>query len=143
MKSTSTVALIIGMWVFSGWGWEITQAAEPSVGSSFEELCLQQASLSEEVRKTVEVLLEAAGTSDCELAANNLLTRTELDLTGKGITDITPISELTNLEVLNLSYNQITDITPISELTNLKELDLYVNQITDITPISELTNLKE
>jgi internalin A len=58
MKSASAVALMISMWMFSGWGWGVTQAAEPSVGSSFEEWCLQKASLSADRRKTVEVLLE-------------------------------------------------------------------------------------
>jgi internalin A len=43
MKLTSAIALMISMWVFSGWGWGVTQAAEPSLGSSFEEWCLQKA----------------------------------------------------------------------------------------------------
>jgi internalin A len=80
MKLTSAIALMISMWVFSGWGWGVTQAAEPSLGSSFEEWCLQKATLSAERRKTVEILLEEAGTSDCELAAKNLLSRTELKI---------------------------------------------------------------
>jgi internalin A len=82
MKLTSAIALMISMWMFSGWGWGwgVTQAAEPSLGSSFEEWCLQKASLSAERRKTVSLLLEEAGTSDCELAAKNLLSRTELKI---------------------------------------------------------------
>jgi internalin A len=80
MKSISTVALIINMWAFSGWGWGIAQATEPNSGSSFKEWCQKQASLSAEARITVEVLLAKAGTNDCELAAKNLLSLTELYL---------------------------------------------------------------
>lgn len=87
MKSTSALALIISTWVLSSWVWGVTQAAEPSPGSSFKELCQKQASLSDEARKTVEVLLKEAGTSDCELAAKNLLSRTELSLGQTGISD--------------------------------------------------------
>lgn len=143
MKSASAVALTLGMWMFSGWGWGITEAAEPSQGSSFQEWCQQQASLSDEARKTVEVLLEAAGTSDCERADENLSSLTELGLSFYQITDVSPLSQLTNLEVLGLSYNQITDISPLSELTNLSVLDLRDNQITDVSPLSQLTNLTE
>lgn len=69
MKPTSAIALMINMWVFSGCGWEVTQAAEPSRGSSFTQWCQKQASWSAEDKKTVEVLLEQAGRSDCKLAA--------------------------------------------------------------------------
>ncbi|MEQ9553462.1 MAG: hypothetical protein RIM23_28050 [Coleofasciculus sp. G3-WIS-01] len=63
MKSTNTVVLITSVFMFSVWGWGITQAAEPSLGSSFRDFCLQKESLSAETIKTVEVLLEAAGTN--------------------------------------------------------------------------------
>jgi internalin A len=165
MKSTSAAALMLGMWVFSGCGWGITQAAEPSLGSSFEEWCKQKASLSAEARRTVELLLEQAGTSDCEVAANNLSSRTELTiyglrpiidlaplagltnlknlhLSGK-ITNLTPLANLTNLEELYLETTSTKDITPLAGLTNLKTLRLYNNAITNVTPLARLTNLKE
>lgn len=141
MKSTSTVALIISMWVLSSWGWAVTQAAEPSLRSSFEEWCQQKASLSAEARKTVEVLLEEAGTNDCELAANNVSSRTELYLSGNEITDLRPLAGLTNLRGLILDSNQIIDLTPLAGLTNLKHLTLSGNPITDLRPLAGLTNL--
>ncbi len=55
--------------------------------------------------------------------------------------DISPISELTNLKELNLSFNSMYDITPISELTNLTKLNLNDSVIEDITPLSGLKNL--
>jgi internalin A len=67
---------------------------------------------------------------------------TVLWLQGNQITDLTPLSKLTNLQHLDLDNNQITDLTPLSGLTNLQILDLSNNQITDLTPLSKLTNLQ-
>jgi len=109
--------------------------------SSFAEWCKHKDSLSEEAIYTVEVLLNKAGTSDCNEADRILSNLTELNINWKEITDVTPLSALTNLTYLNLSGNQITDITPLSVLTNLTYLNLSTNQITDITGLSALTNL--
>jgi len=136
MKPISAVALMISVWAFSGWGWGVAQAAEPSRGSSFKEWCQKRSSLSAEVRKTVEVLLAQAGTSDCELAAENLLSRTELYLSQTGISDLSPLSGLTNLTKLTL-----IDVSPLAELTNLSMLILSSNQITDVSSLARLTNL--
>ena len=48
-----------------------------------------------------------------------------------------------NVKRLNLALNQITDITPLSRLTNLTELDLWGNEIVDLSPLSNLTSLTE
>ena len=116
MKSTSAVALMLGMWVFSAWGWGVTQAAEPSLGSSFKEWCQKKVGLSAEARKTVEVLLKEADTNDCELAAKNLSSGTEMYLISRQITDITPLAGLANLDRLYLPGNPITQPTcPITD----------------------------
>jgi len=143
MKSASVVALMISMWMFSGWGWGVTQAAESSQESSFKEWCQKLASLSAQRRKTVEAVLAEAGTSGCELAAKNLSSRTALNLVSRGISDLSPLSELTNLAGLYLYNNQITDVSPLAGLTNLQWLDLNSNQIADVSPLAGLTNLIE
>ncbi|MGB3691602.1 MAG: hypothetical protein WA999_02660, partial [Spirulinaceae cyanobacterium] len=79
-RLTNTAALILSILTLSSWGGEATQAAEPGLGSSFQQWCLQKANLSPAARKTVDVLLEKAGTTDCELANNELVSLTELDL---------------------------------------------------------------
>ena len=66
---------------------------------------------------------------------------TFLDLSGKALTDITPLKSLTNLKVLNLDDNQIKDITPLESLIKLEDLSLCGNKITDVTPLKSLTNL--
>jgi internalin A len=119
------------------------QTNQPINLSSFAEWCKHKDSLSEEAIYTVEVLLNKAGTSDCNEADRILSNLTELNLNYKEITDITPLSALTNLTSLDLGSNQITDITPLSALTNLTSLNLYCNHITDITRLSALTNLSK
>jgi internalin A len=112
-----------------------------NLGNSFEEWCLQRIGLSAEARKTVEVLLEEAGTSDCELAAKNLSSRTGLSLSITQITDIRPLAGFTNLTTLVLSGNQIKDISPLAGLTNLTVLYLSGNQIIDVSLLAGLTKL--
>ncbi|MDR1563702.1 MAG: cell wall-binding repeat-containing protein [Oscillospiraceae bacterium] len=55
--------------------------------------------------------------------------------------DLSPLSGLTQLTSLGLSWNWIEDISPLSGLTNLTNLELGDNQITDISPLANLTGL--
>ncbi|MCL1823408.1 MAG: leucine-rich repeat domain-containing protein [Oscillospiraceae bacterium] len=69
----------------------------------------------------------------------------ELDLSGKDLTnnDIKPLRYMTSLEFLDLGSNQISDLEPLSELTNLIKLNLYDNnRIKDLTPLANLKNLE-
>ena len=56
----------------------------------------------------------------------------KLDLVWNMITDLSPLSGLTNLKVLALNDNLITDISPLAGLTKLEELYIsgYENSIT-------------
>ncbi|MGQ7060665.1 leucine-rich repeat domain-containing protein, partial [Bacillus cereus group sp. BceL175] len=51
---------------------------------------------------------------------------------------ISPLSQLGNLQVLNLEENYISDISPLSTLTNLHEINLGANEIFDVRPVEEL-----
>ena len=55
--------------------------------------------------------------------------------------NISSLSGLTNLTQLQLGSNAIEDISSLSNLANLTELWLWNNQIEDISPLSGLTNL--
>ena len=66
-----------------------------------------------------------------------------LDVRGRGITDLTGIEYAINLTGLNLGRNQIRDIAPLAKMKNLRVLRVNGNQITDIKPLTELTNLRE
>ncbi len=72
----------------------------------------------------------------------NLINITHLFIDGNAaITDITPLSGLMRLQILNFSNNQIVDITPLANLTNLTELRASNNQVRDLNPLAELTRL--
>ena len=58
------------------------------------------------------------------------------------ISDLSPLSNLTNLTYLSLTSNRISDISALSNLTNLTELHLGGNEtISDISALTNLTNL--
>ena len=58
------------------------------------------------------------------------------------ISDLSPLSGLTNLTYLNLGRNIVSDVVALSGMTNLTWLDLSDNIISDITPLSGLINLE-
>ncbi|EAD6034930.1 class 1 internalin InlG, partial [Listeria monocytogenes] len=57
------------------------------------------------------------------------------------ISDVTPLSGLTQLTFVQLSINQIKDVTPLANLTKLNYLDLRENQISDASPLVNMTDL--
>ncbi|MCM1060271.1 MAG: leucine-rich repeat domain-containing protein [Eubacterium sp.] len=66
----------------------------------------------------------------------------ELTIIGGKISDISALENLNNLKCLDLNRNQIRDISVISKLMKLEELDLSNNKINDISALKSLTNLK-
>ena len=72
---------------------------------------------------------------------SGLTALTLLDLEGNNISDISALSGLTNLIVLYLGDNSISDISALSGLTNLVVLWLWDNLISDISPLVENTRL--
>ena len=68
---------------------------------------------------------------------------THLDFWDNRITDLSPLSGLTNLTSLILSFNgfNITDISPLAGLANLTALQLFYTNVSDISPLASLTNL--
>ena len=75
------------------------------------------------------------------------LTRLTLDavsgerVNSNAISDISPLSGLTSLQVLLLGENRISEVSALSGLTSLQYLALEANSISDISPLSGLTNL--
>ena len=119
------------------------QSTEPSLGSPFEEWCLQQEQLSPAAQHTVEVTLRQVGTDNCRVANQKLSNSTELNIQWEEITDIRPIAGLTHLKTLYLECNPITDFTPLSRLTNLESLDLECTRIKNLSPLAGLINLED
>ena len=66
---------------------------------------------------------------------------TMLSLGNNYLTDISPITNMTNLLKLELYNNSITNVSGIENLTKLRDLSLRNNRIIDISPLANLTSL--
>lgn len=66
----------------------------------------------------------------------------DLAIIGSNVSDISTLSNMNNLRDINIERSLITDVSPVSGLTNITSLSFEENQISDITPLSNLTNLK-
>lgn len=63
------------------------------------------------------------------------------DSTG-GISDLTPVSELTSLtEIVLHSAFQLEDLTPLSSRENLRHLQIFASNVSDLASLRELANL--
>ncbi len=97
------------------------------------------------LRAAIEAALGKA--SGETITRGDMSTLTRLDAVNKDISDLTGIEYATNLIRLNFgtgnrrNNNTISDLSPLSNLTNLKILSLQHNNISDISPLSGLTNL--
>jgi len=65
----------------------------------------------------------------------------KLQLTRKGISDLSFISHLTHLKRFDVGYNQITDLSPIFNLEKLEALNVRENKIKNLKPLAELKSL--
>ena len=72
---------------------------------------------------------------------SNLSQLSQLDLNSNKLTDISSLSNLSQLSQLDLSSNKLTDISALSNLSQLSQLDLSSNKLTDISALSNLSQL--
>lgn len=66
-----------------------------------------------------------------------------IDLSRQKVTDLSFLSDLSELRVLLLGNNSVTDLSPLAGLENLQYIELYNNGITDISALSGHQNLKD
>ncbi len=68
----------------------------------------------------------------------------ELDLSGNDmITSLEPLAQLAELRVLNISGTQIDDLTPIRNLTRLEVLQVSNTTVTTLEPLKYASSLQE
>ncbi len=65
-----------------------------------------------------------------------------LHLENNNLTDITPISDYTDIQELVLFNNNIVDIDDLSGMTNVTEIDLSENSILDFSDLLSIPNLE-
>lgn len=92
--------------------------------------------------------LEAAmrditGISEGDILLSDVWETVELDLSGRGVTDITALGEMTNLLFLDLRGNAVADLSPLKNLTALSVLYLSGCPAADLTPVGALPYLTE
>jgi internalin A len=137
-KSIMGIALLLNLIIPCNSAIATPQKSTPV---NFLDWCLRKNQFPQPTQHTINMMLKEAGTPICDRAAQKLSTVDHLDLNSKKISDLRPLSSLTNLRILGLGENQISDIIPLSSLVNLNILYLNLNQIRDIRPLSKLTNL--
>jgi internalin A len=75
---------------------------EATTPRTFADWCLNKNKVSAQTKHTVNLLLQEAKTQDCHQASKVLSTLTQLYLPNNQITDLKPLSRLTNLSALFL-----------------------------------------
>lgn len=68
---------------------------------------------------------------------------TRLDLSGNEIADLTTLMDFPFLESLDLSGNQVGDLRPLMAMSTLQCLDLADNAVVSTAPLASLTGLRE
>jgi hypothetical protein len=66
-----------------------------------------------------------------------------LNLTGTGITDITPLGRLEGLVDLDLQSTRVSNLASLSSMTSLRRLNLSGTDVTDLSPLASLEGLEE
>ena len=86
--------------------------------------------------------LSGLGIDNADLMEIGKLQLGYLYLANNAVSDLSPLSRMSTLRVLNLSYNDIVEIEPLAPMEELTQLQLAGNQIADISAVSGLTDLK-
>ena len=68
---------------------------------------------------------------------------TSLNLSGNAVSDLTPLMDIPGLQYLYLSGNSISDLRPLMGLTSIKYLDVSGNAISSTVPLGSNTSLLE
>ena len=67
---------------------------------------------------------------------------TEINLSGCNISDISALSQCSNLTSVDLSNNMISDISPLMDIPGLVTINISNNNITDMRPLMGLNSIK-
>lgn len=65
-----------------------------------------------------------------------------LEATGSSVADLSPLASLVHLERVALAKTKVSDLSPLQENRGLRELALGDTPIRDLTPLSDLTQLE-
>jgi Leucine-rich repeat (LRR) protein len=67
----------------------------------------------------------------------------EIDITGRrDLADLSPLSQITGLEVLKASHTGISDLSPLSDLVDLHKVYIDYTSVSSLAPLSSLLGLR-
>ena len=136
--------------------WNITSLVLPAGLHSLSDLqyfpYLQVLSIQKSNYESLQILskltyLKGVSVIGCSVTESDLSAiaglpnLTTLVLAECGLTNITPLSTATKLEMLDLHGNTIQDLTPLQGMEKLHTLNLAQNALSDLTPIAGLPAL--
>ncbi|MCF6241490.1 MAG: leucine-rich repeat domain-containing protein [Bacteroidales bacterium] len=70
-----------------------------------------------------------------------LLKATKLDISGRSIEDISPLSKFSALKKLNISHTNVVDLYPLRNLNKMEELDLSATKVKNINALQYMSSL--
>ena len=111
----------------SGEQMKSNQGQYESVLDTTKSVIFKDSDLEEGVRKALQI------PSTKPVTTKDMLKLTSLSARGRNITTLTGIEHAHSLQVVNFRDNIITDVSPLSKLTNLTELNLQGNRISNIS----------
>ena len=117
--------------------------AEKVVPSATEQILeIKEAPASEDYIIIRDAVARQRNKKPDELTYEDYRKTTKLHLSGSGITDISSLKRITNLQGLELGGTQVRDIGVLAGLTNLQGLNLSGTEVSDIGALAELTKLQ-
>lgn len=72
---------------------------------------------------------------------SQLTNLTTLDFSKDGVTSLAPLAGLTNLQSLGFSNNKVSDISVLKNMPNLASVNMLRNQVFDLSPLQNLSQL--
>lgn len=111
-----------------------------SYPGNFLALC-QSTDKTPALEKTFTALLTSP-TESCLDAYSRLMELDEIDLSGKGLSDIRPLASFIDLKSLYLDHNAISSAAALAGLFKLEKLDMSWNDLSSAAPLAELARLE-
>lgn len=74
---------------------------------------------------------------------NDLKNLQILYISSTQVDDLSPLKNLQYLQLLNVSYTRVADLSPLKGLQNLQLLNISSTQVADLSPLKDLQNLQQ
>ena len=98
----------------------------------------------QEQLRALEILPEGIRAQVVDLSPLSKLSDLQiLDLSGTKVTDLMALGKLKDLEVLNLSDTPVSSLSTLSKLTVLQKLELAGTRVENLSPLSNLNTLED